>query len=355
LQGLRGLLWGAQVALPLRHQTIGAQVARVGVPRGPASRRGRDPARLHRPGASALRGGRRQISGEARGPADRVLPRAGAPAPGAGQPHHDRRRRPHRRVQLGDDGRPRSSLSLLRHGLRGGPRRGPVLQPHVPPARRRPAPRPGAGPGRTDRRCLQGAPRLPVDAALLLREALRSRRGHGAPARIRPALPGPSARPGLFGLPVVVQSAGDEGQDLRRHRDERVLTEDGLATTFAVNHIGYFLLARLLEPKLCAGAPARVVNVASRAHRAGTIRFDDLMGARGYDGWTAYAQSKLANIVFTYELARRLAGTGVTANCLHPGVVASNFGNAGPALIRLAVRIGRPFMRSSARGAETSI
>ena len=79
------------------------------------------------------------------------------------------------------------------------------------------------------------------------------------------------------------------------------------------------------------------------------------MGARGYDGWTAYAQSKLANIVFTYELARRLAGTGVTANCLHPGVVASNFGNAGPALIRLAVRIGRPFMRSSARGAETSI
>ena len=137
--------------------------------------------------------------------------------------------------------------------------------------------------------------------------------------------------------------------------DERVLTEDGLETTFAVNHIGYFLLARLLEPKLCASAPARVVNVASRAHRAGTIRFDDLMGARGYDGWTAYAQSKLANIVFTYELARRLAGTGVTANCLHPGVVASNFGNAGPALIRLAVRIGRPFMRSSARGAETSI
>jgi NAD(P)-dependent dehydrogenase (short-subunit alcohol dehydrogenase family) len=137
--------------------------------------------------------------------------------------------------------------------------------------------------------------------------------------------------------------------------DERVLTEDGLETTFAVNHVGYFLLARLLEPKLIASAPARIVNVASRAHRSGTIRFDDLMGARSYDGWRAYAQSKLANIAFTYELARRLAGTGVTANCLHPGVVASNFGNAGPALIRLGVRLGRPFLKSPERGAETSV
>jgi len=137
--------------------------------------------------------------------------------------------------------------------------------------------------------------------------------------------------------------------------DRRVLTEDGLETTFAVNHIGYFLLSRLLEPKLCASAPARIVNVASGAHRGATLRFDDLMGARAYDGWKAYAQSKLANIVFTYELARRLAGTGVTANCLHPGAVATNFANAGPALIRLAVRIGRPLMKSPPRGAATSI
>jgi retinol dehydrogenase 14 len=137
--------------------------------------------------------------------------------------------------------------------------------------------------------------------------------------------------------------------------DRRVLTEDGLETTFAVNHIGYFLLTRLLEPKLLAGAPARVVNVASRAHQSGTLRFDDLMGAKGYDGWSAYVQSKLANIVFTYELARRLAGSGVTANCLHPGVIASNFGNAGPLMIRLGVRLGRPFMKGPARGADTSI
>ena len=95
---------------------------------------------------------------------------------------------------------------------------------------------------------------------------------------------------------------------------ERVLTEDGLETTFAVNHIGYFLLARSPSASVRAGAPARVVNVASRAHRSGTLRFDDLMGARGFDGWKAYAQSKLANVVFTYELARRLTGTGVTAN-----------------------------------------
>jgi NAD(P)-dependent dehydrogenase (short-subunit alcohol dehydrogenase family) len=135
--------------------------------------------------------------------------------------------------------------------------------------------------------------------------------------------------------------------------DRRVLTEDGLETTFAVNHIGYFLLTRLLEPKLLAGAPARIVNVASRAHHGATIRFDDLMGARGYDGWKAYGQSKLANIVFTYELARRLAGSGVTVNCLHPGVIGSNFGSAGPGMIRVGMRLARPFMKSPARGADT--
>jgi NAD(P)-dependent dehydrogenase (short-subunit alcohol dehydrogenase family) len=79
------------------------------------------------------------------------------------------------------------------------------------------------------------------------------------------------------------------------------------------------------------------------------------MGARGFDGWKAYAQSKLANVVFTYELARRLTGTGVTANCLHPGVIATNFGHTAPPLLRLGIWIARPFMKSSARGAETSI
>ena len=136
---------------------------------------------------------------------------------------------------------------------------------------------------------------------------------------------------------------------------ERVLTEDGLETTFAVNHLAYFLLARLLQPMLVASAPARIVNVASRAHSSGTLHFDDLMGARGYDGWKAYAQSKLANVVFTYELARRLAGTGVTVNCLHPGVVGTNIGHAGPSWIRFGIKLVRPFLRSPGEGAATTI
>jgi retinol dehydrogenase-14 len=136
---------------------------------------------------------------------------------------------------------------------------------------------------------------------------------------------------------------------------ERILTEDGIETTFAVNHLAYFLLTRLLEPLLVAGAPSRVVNVASRAHLSGTLRFDDLTGSSGYDGWQAYAQSKLANVVFTYELARRLAGTGVTANCLHPGVVGTNIGHAGPPWIRFGIKLARPFLLSPARGAAASI
>lgn len=152
-------------------------------------------------------------------------------------------------------------------------------------------------------------------------------------------------------LPRVNVLVNNAGLTLR----ERVVTAEGLETTFAVNHLGYFLLTRLLEPKLRASAPARVVNVASEAHRWGTLRFDDLMGARGYDGWKAYAQSKLANIVFTYELARRLEGTGVTANCLHPGLVATAFASDGPTTIRVLARLARPFLRSAARGASTSV
>jgi NAD(P)-dependent dehydrogenase (short-subunit alcohol dehydrogenase family) len=155
----------------------------------------------------------------------------------------------------------------------------------------------------------------------------------------------------VAGFPRIDVLVNNAGVSLR----ERVLTEDGLETTFAVNHLAYFLLARLLQPTLVASAPARIVNVASRAHESGTLRFDDLMGARTYGGRKAYAQSKLANVVFTYELARRLAGTGVTANCLHPGVVGTNFGSAGPALIRFGIRLARPFLLSSAQGAATSI
>jgi NAD(P)-dependent dehydrogenase (short-subunit alcohol dehydrogenase family) len=105
------------------------------------------------------------------------------------------------------------------------------------------------------------------------------------------------------------------------HRRET--TVDGLEMQFAVNHLAYFLLANLLLDRLSAGAPARVVNVASGAHQGGTIDFTDLQSERRYDPVRVYGRVKLANVLFTYELARRVRSTGVTANCLHPGVIAT--------------------------------
>ncbi|MEJ7735283.1 MAG: SDR family NAD(P)-dependent oxidoreductase [Polyangiaceae bacterium] len=136
---------------------------------------------------------------------------------------------------------------------------------------------------------------------------------------------------------------------------ERALTEDGIEATFAVNHLGYFLLTELLLDRLRASAPARVVVVASEAHRSGHIDFDDLRAERGYSPMRVYGTSKLANIAFTRELARRLEGSGVTANCAHPGVVATNFGASGGALIRFGIRLVRPFFRTEAQGADTLI
>jgi NAD(P)-dependent dehydrogenase (short-subunit alcohol dehydrogenase family) len=100
---------------------------------------------------------------------------------------------------------------------------------------------------------------------------------------------------------------------------------DGIEMTFALNHLGYFLLTNLLLDMLRASAPARIINVSSTAHEGNTIDFDDLGHRRNYDGWTAYGTSKLANLLFTYELARRLQKTGVTVNAVHPGVVNTNF------------------------------
>lgn len=136
---------------------------------------------------------------------------------------------------------------------------------------------------------------------------------------------------------------------------ERALSPDGIEMTLALNHLGYFLLTGLLVDRIRASAPARVVSVASAAHARGRMDFDDLQGERGYSAWKAYGQSKLANILFTRELARRLSGSGVTANCLHPGVVATGFGrnNSGP--LSWGVRIAAPFFLSPARGARTSI
>jgi retinol dehydrogenase 14 len=136
----------------------------------------------------------------------------------------------------------------------------------------------------------------------------------------------------------------------------RHVTADGLERTFVLNHLAPFLLTCLLLDRLKHSAPARVVTVSSSAHATGRIDFGDLQGERSYSGARAYSQSKLANVLFTRELARRLPATCVTANALHPGVVRTAFGAEDPSGVqRLLVPFLRPFMKTPARGATTSI
>jgi retinol dehydrogenase-14 len=136
----------------------------------------------------------------------------------------------------------------------------------------------------------------------------------------------------------------------------RHVTADGLERTFAVNHLAAYLLTNLLLDRLKVSAPARVVTVSSNAQSLGKIEFEDLQGERRYSGQTAYNQSKLADVMFTYELARRLKGTGVTATVLHPGVVRTGFGAEDPSRIfKLLVPLWRPFMKTPHEGAATSI
>lgn len=136
----------------------------------------------------------------------------------------------------------------------------------------------------------------------------------------------------------------------------REVTPDGLELTFALNHMGYFRLTALLRERLIASAPARVVNVASEAHRGSHLDFEDLQFSKHYSGTRAYQRSKLANILFTRELARRLDGSGVTANCLHPGFVATGFGDNNRGFLRLGIRIGKLVAAIPVqRGAETPV
>ncbi|HEX8133883.1 MAG TPA: SDR family NAD(P)-dependent oxidoreductase [Actinomycetes bacterium] len=150
-------------------------------------------------------------------------------------------------------------------------------------------------------------------------------------------------------LHVLVNNAG--GYWASRHT-----TVDGLELTFALNHLAYFLLTNLLLELLAASAPARIVNVTSSAQAFGDLHLDDLQFQRRYRGQAAYNQSKLANVLFTYELARRLEGTGVTVNCAAPGVTRTNFGreDSGP-VMRLLAPLARPFMRSPEQGADTPV
>jgi NAD(P)-dependent dehydrogenase (short-subunit alcohol dehydrogenase family) len=149
-------------------------------------------------------------------------------------------------------------------------------------------------------------------------------------------------------LHVLVNDAGG----IFWSRQESV---DGLEMTLALNHLAPFLLTNLLLPMLQASTPSRIITVASDAHSGATIHFDDLQWkTHRYRAFAAYGQSKLANILFTYELARRLEGQAITANTLHPGFVASNFGKSTP-LMRFGFSLARPFTISPEKGAATSI
>lgn len=152
-------------------------------------------------------------------------------------------------------------------------------------------------------------------------------------------------------LHVLVNNAGT-------YRTRRSETEDGIETHFAVNYLAPFLLTNLLLDEIKSSASARVVNVAAMYHRKATINFDDLMYEKDYTAAKAHNQAKLALVLFTYELARRLEGTGVTANCLHPGAVATSYTEKDPdasPFLLFFQKLSKPFFMSPEKGAATSI
>jgi NAD(P)-dependent dehydrogenase (short-subunit alcohol dehydrogenase family) len=153
-------------------------------------------------------------------------------------------------------------------------------------------------------------------------------------------------------IDVLVNNAGIVLSDRKE-------TEDGFEWTFAVNHLGPFLLTELLRDRLVESSPSRIVNVASTAHKSARsgLDFADLQSHNGYRAMKVYGRSKLANIYFNAELARRLEGTGVTANCLHPGTVATGYGRDGDTrgIFAFGLRIAAPFFMSPEKGALTSV
>lgn len=149
-------------------------------------------------------------------------------------------------------------------------------------------------------------------------------------------------------LDVLINNAGAVFFDRR-------LSSDGIEMTFALNHLAYFLLTHLLLGKLRASAPSRIINVSSAAHRGGKLDFDDLQNARRYRGFQVYSQSKLANLLFTYELAHRLEGTGVTVNAMHLGWVATRFGAESGWQGRVLNRLSKWFAIGVEEGADTVI
>jgi NAD(P)-dependent dehydrogenase (short-subunit alcohol dehydrogenase family) len=149
-------------------------------------------------------------------------------------------------------------------------------------------------------------------------------------------------------LHVLVNNAG-------MFFNARQVSLDGMEMTFALNHMAYFLLTQLLLDTLKASAPARIINVSSDAHKGNKLDFDDLQNEKSYAGFKVYGQSKFANVLFSYALARRLEGSNVTVNALHPGFVASGFAKNNGALFKLGMKVAELFAKSPEKGAETSI
>jgi NAD(P)-dependent dehydrogenase (short-subunit alcohol dehydrogenase family) len=216
---------------------------------------------------------------------------------------------------------------------------------------------------------LATAARLAALGARLILVGRNRDKGNAALARLRAEAPGVAVEIHYADLsrPDEIRRLGAAVHDAASRIDvlvnnagalfaKRAVTPDGLELTFALNHMGYFRLIALLRDRLIASAPARIVNVASEAHSGPPLDFDDLQCSRHYRGWRAYQRSKLANILFTRELARRLKGTGVTANCLHPGFVATGFGDNNRGVWRLGVAIGKLVAAIPVnRGAETPV
>jgi NAD(P)-dependent dehydrogenase (short-subunit alcohol dehydrogenase family) len=221
------------------------------------------------------------------------------------------------------------------------------------------------GTGGIGRATALGLARLGANVAITGRH---SERAADAAEEIRAAT---GARVDVFTADLSIQSEvrrlANEALERLQHIDvlvnnvggywnSRQVTTDGIERTLAVNHLAPFLLTNLLLGRLEESGQARVVAVSSHAHARGRIDFDDLQGIASYSGPRAYNQSKLANLLFSYELARRLRGSSVVANAVHPGVVSTAFGAEDPGRTqRLLVPLLRPFMKSAARGAATSI
>lgn len=196
-------------------------------------------------------------------------------------------------------------------------------------------------------------------------------RGSGSGAEVAETLRRESGNPNLHHLPADLSSLSEirrvaaefNGRFARldvlvnnagAFFSQRKTTTDGFEQTFALNHLSYFLLTLLVLEKLLQSPTARIVNVSSQAETFGKIYLDDLMLEK-YGGWKAYSQSKLANLMFTYQLARFLADTPVTVNALHPGAVATGFGSGGSGTASMFLRLARPFFKTPAQGAQTAI